>query len=343
MLDDRKVRVLRAIVEDYITTAEPVGSRTIARKYSLGVSPATIRNEMADLEDMGYLEQPHTSAGRIPSDLGYRYYVDWLMPEVTLSAGVVDGIHQAFEEKAREIQSLVQHTVRILSDATSYLAVVLGPQLQTARFHRLSVVPLTAGSALLVLVTDSGFVQTAWTGKPVGMTDEEMRGLFEYLSDRLRGMSLEDCRHAAERILNSELSAYKSMIGEALSVLRSMVMGDSDERVYTSGTSRLFDQPEFRDMDKAKAVLGALEHDQSVRHLLDAHVNDDSVLVFIGGETGIIEIQDCSLVGTVFSIGGRAEGKIAVLGPKRMDYPRVMAIIKCVQAKLSDALGKGAV
>ncbi|MGE5485563.1 MAG: heat-inducible transcriptional repressor HrcA [Ignavibacteriales bacterium] len=343
MLDDRKVRVLRAIVEDYITTAEPVGSRTIARKYSLGVSPATIRNEMADLEEMGYLEQPHTSAGRIPSDLGYRYYVDWLMPEVALSAHVIDSIHQAFEEKTREIQSLIQQTVRILSDTTSYLAVVLGPQLHSARFHRLNVVPLTASSALLVLVTDAGFVQTAWTGRPAGMTDDELRGLFEYLSDRLRGMSLEECADVAEGILNSELSAYRSVIGEALTVLRSMVVEDSDEKVYTGGTSRLFDQPEFRDMDKAKAILGMLEHDQAVRRLLNARVNDNSVLVSIGGETGILEIQDCSLVGTMFSIGGRAEGKIAVLGPKRMDYPRVMAVIKCVQARLSDALGRGAV
>ncbi len=343
MLDDRKVRVLRAIVEDYVTTAEPVGSRTIARKYNLGVSPATIRNEMADLEEMGYLEQPHTSAGRIPSDLGYRYYVDWLMPEVTLSAKVLESIHQAFEEKAREIQSLIQQTVRILSDTTNYLAVVLGPQLHAARFHRLSVVPLTGGSALLVLVTDAGFVHTAFTTRPEGMTDEELHGLFDYLSRRLSGVNLEECADAAEKILNSEILAYKSVIGEALSFLRSMVVDDPEEKVYTGGTSRLFDQPEFRDMDKAKAILGMLEHDQAIRRLINAHVNQDSVLVSIGGETGMSEIQDCSLVGAAFSIGGHAAGKIAVLGPKRMDYARVIEVVKCVQAKLSDAFSKGAV
>ncbi|MCR4398192.1 MAG: heat-inducible transcriptional repressor HrcA [Firmicutes bacterium] len=342
MLDDRKVRVLRAIVEDYVLTAEPVGSRTIARKYNLGVSPATIRNEMADLEEMGYLEQPHTSAGRIPSDLGYRYYVDRLMPEQTLSAEVVESIHQALEQKTREIQDLIQYAVRVLSDATNYLALVLGPQLSAARFHRMSALPLDAGSALLILVTDVGFVETALINKPVDMTDDDLQGLFEYLSRRLRGLSLETCAHEATTILNSELSAYRSVMEEALSLLRATTEDEGEERVYASGTARLFEQPEFRDVDKAKAILGMVEHDQTLRDVINSLVNEETVLVSIGGETGVREIRDCSLVGTMFSIGGRAAGKLAVLGPKRMDYAKVTAVVRCVQSRLSSALRKGA-
>lgn len=341
MLDDRKVRVLRAIIDDYVSTAEPVGSRTIARKYNLGVSPATIRNEMADLEEMGYLEQPHTSAGRIPSDLGYRYYVDWLMPEVELSAGVVEGIHQAFEQRTREIQALIQQTVKILSNTTSYLAFVLGPRLHSARFHRLSAVRLGSGYALLVLVTDSGFVQTMVTSRPVEMDDIDLQKLFDYLSDKLRGVSLEDCSDAATAILNSELSAYRSVMAEAIALLTSMVSQDSEEKVYSGGTSHLLEQPEFRDMDKAKAVLGMLEQDRSMRGLINNVGLEESMFVSIGGETGLHEIHDCSLVGTIFSIGGQPAGKMAVLGPRRMDYARVMAVLKCVQTRLSETLSKG--
>ncbi|NPV70487.1 MAG: heat-inducible transcription repressor HrcA [Firmicutes bacterium] len=346
MLDDRKMRVLRAVVEDYVSTVEPVGSRTIARKYSLGVSPATIRNEMADLEEMGYLEQPHTSSGRVPSDLGYRYYVDWLMPQADLSSAVIENIHRVLEEKTREIQALIQQTVKVLSDTTRYLAFVLGPQLDNARLHRLSIVPLMEGSALLVLVTDTGFVQTSVIDRPAGLADEEIHGLYEALSERLRGVPVDLCADEAVKVMNRELSAYKSVMREALDVLRSFVDDDPDERVYVGGTSRLFEQPEFRDVDKARAVLGMLEHDQTVRELVNSRVtgqlNDGSVMVSIGGETGVKEIEDCSLVGTVLAVGGRSVGKIAVLGPRRMEYARVIAIVKHVQSKLSEALSKGA-
>ena len=342
MLDDRKKRVLRAIVDDYIATAEPVGSRTIARKYRLGVSPATIRNEMADLEELGYLEQPHTSAGRIPSDKGYRFYVDRLMLPARLTEEDVSRIRRIYEEKAREIQTLIHQTARVLAETTNYLALVLGPQLEKATFQRLTLVPLRPGLALLVLVTDAGFVQTASVEVPQGVRDEELHHIAQVLTVRLAGVPIDVLAEAALKELQDELSAYRGILRKMVEVLVEVVQDSVDDRVYMGGASRIFEQPEFRDVNRARAVLGVLEHEQTIRELLNANAPDQGVMVAIGGETGMDATRECSLVCTTYEIAGVATGRIGLLGPKRMDYARAVAILRYVEDCLSMALSRSA-
>lgn len=191
MMDDRKNKVLQAIIEDYVSTAEPVGSRTIVRKYSLGVSPATIRNEMAELEELGFLEQPHTSAGRVPSDRGYRYYVDCLMESTEASQADQAAIRRTFERKARELDTFIRETTRILSDRTQLTAVMTAPQMQKASFRELRLVPLGGDKAVLVYITDSGFIENQVLELPVEVTMLELHRVSEVLNEQLRGQPVE--------------------------------------------------------------------------------------------------------------------------------------------------------
>lgn len=337
-LDERKRRVLQAIVEDYIATAEPVGSRTIARKYQLGVSPATIRNEMADLEDLGLIEQPHTSAGRVPSDKGYRFYVDWLMADRQLTQGEQDLIHAAFEARIGKLHSLINNTARLLSDATKYTALVLGPRRDKAVFQHLSIVPLRDGQALIMLVTDNGMVENRIITVPPDIELEALERISVIVNHYLRGQTIDQLSRGTIRALETELSQYRQILDETLELVHAPKSGDRDDRVVVGGQLNILEQPEFRDFDKVRAVLSALQQETVIEKLL-TH-GDRSFQITIGVEHGLPELADCSLVKATYAIDGRPLGTIGVLGPKRMQYDRVAAIVKFVSAQLNDALDK---
>ncbi|MGE5559671.1 MAG: heat-inducible transcriptional repressor HrcA [Chloroflexota bacterium] len=337
-LDERKRQVLQAIVEDYIATAEPVGSRTIARKYRLGVSPATIRNEMADLEDLGLIEQPHTSAGRVPSDTGYRFYVDWLMADRQLSQNEQDIIHGAFESRLGKLHSLINNTARLLSDATRYTALVLGPRRDKAIFQHLTIVPLRDGQALIMLVTDNGMVENRIINVPPDIDLEVLEKISVVINHYLRGQTVDQLGRGTIRALETELSQYKQILNETMELVQSPKGASDEDRVVVGGQLNILDQPEFRDFDKVRAVLSALQQETVVEKLL-THGNN-SFQITIGIEHGLPELKDCSLVKATYFVDGRPLGTIGVLGPKRMQYDRVASIVKFVSAQLNDALDK---
>lgn len=337
-LDERKRLVLQAIVEDYIATAEPVGSRTIARKYRLGVSPATIRNEMADLEDLGLIEQPHTSAGRVPSDSGYRFYVDWLMADQKLSQNEQDIIHGAFEARLGKLHSLVNNTARLLSDATRYTALVLGPRRDKAVFQHLSIVPLRDGQALIMLVTDNGMVENRVINVPADVDIEVLEKISVVINHYLRGQTVDQLGRGTIRALETELSQYKQILSETMELVQTPQGTGDDDRVVVGGQLNILEQPEFRDFDKVRAVLSALQKDTVVEQLL-TH-GENSFQITIGIEHGLPELAECSLVKATYFVDGRPLGTIGVLGPKRMQYDRVTSIVKFVSAQLNDALDK---
>lgn len=337
-LDERKRLVLQAIVEDYIATAEPVGSRTIARKYRLGVSPATIRNEMADLEDLGLIEQPHTSAGRVPSDSGYRFYVDWLMADQKLSQNEQDIIHGAFEARLGKLHSLVNNTARLLSDATRYTALVLGPRRDKAVFQHLSIVPLRDGQALIMLVTDNGMVENRVINVPADVDLEVLEKISVVINHYLRGQTVDQLGRGTIRALETELSQYKQILSETMELVQTPQGTGDDDRVVVGGQLNILEQPEFRDFDKVRAVLSALQKDTVVEQLL-TH-GENSFQITIGIEHGLPELAECSLVKATYFVDGRPLGTIGVLGPKRMQYDRVTSIVKFVSAQLNDALDK---
>lgn len=338
-MDDRKSKILQAIIEDYVATAEPVGSRTIARKFNLGVSPATIRNEMADLEDLGYLEQPHTSAGRVPSDRGYRYYVDCLMEAREVSAGEEDLIRRTFERKVREIDVLVRETARLLSDATHLTSVVAGPQMEKTNFKELRLVPMGVDKAILIYITDSGFVENQVLDLPMQVTMLELQRVSDVLNEHLRGHPVEALTKGAVHSLKRELDRYGALLEQAVQFFERNPETGEHHRLYLGGTANIMGQPEFRNIDKVRNLLSVLEQEDMVAGILSAD-GQESVAVHIGEEIKIRDLADCSVVSATYRLGNTVIGRMGVIGPKRMDYAGVVGIMNSVTKRFTESANR---
>jgi len=336
-LDERKLRVLSAVVQDYVATAEPVSSRTIARKYKMGVSPATIRNEMSDLEELGYLEQPHTSAGRIPSDIGYRLYVDRLMQLQNMTEQEERLLRAGFQKKAEQLEQLMQMTARVLSNMTCYLSIVFGPSKKKACFHSLYMHLISPERALLVVLTDLGMVENAVVSVPGDTSEEDLRAISDLLTTRLRGIPIENLGVAAVREFRLEMKRHRVIVEQMLQVLSVWPEEDSDYGVYTDGALNIMTQPEFSNLEKVRLVLSALQREDVLSAMLESS-EPDSISISIGGENKYPEIRDCSIVWTTFVAGNRPIGSIGVLGPRRMEYGRVVALVETVREQLVTAL-----
>lgn len=334
-LDERKARVLRAVVEEHIETGLPVGSRVIARRYRLGVSPATIRNEMADLEETGYLDKPHTSSGRVPSDRGYRCYVDELMPRKGLTAAESEAVEVLFRTKIRDVVSFLREAVRLVSETSNYLGFVLGPDGDSVTFQSIHLLPASTDKSLLVLVTDIGFVETCLIEMPPTTPKGEMQFLSEMLARNLTGVTLEEVADRAYKLLKEETSRYAMIVDQVVDFLRSVTYSDG-ERLYVSSPVNLLSQPEFRDVDRVKSIISAIENEGVIRSLLSRDTGDADPAITIGAENeaDIDAMKDISMVYGTFS-AGRTEGKIGILGPKRMDYSKAVAIVRMFEDKLS--------
>lgn len=333
-LDARKTAILRTVVEEHIKTGLPVGSRTVVRKYRLGLSPATVRNEMADLEEMGYLVQPHTSAGRIPSDRGYRVYVDELMEETKLSQEETRWIEEQLRSRVRDIVSLIRETARVVSEATNYLSLVLGPQLDSTSCQSVHLLRVGPERALVVITTETGFVESRLVDIPP-MTDEDMNAFSHILTRNLAGCKMADLPDRLAS-MKDEVSRYGQVITTLMDFLTN-ALGEREERLYMGGQANILNQPEFRDSRKAGEVFSALENEEVIDKLFDIPA-ESPVSVLIGEENPLYGVKDCSLVRGTFRLGS-ALGKIGVLGPKRMDYARAVAIVKFVEEKISDFFG----
>ncbi|HEY8449349.1 MAG TPA: heat-inducible transcriptional repressor HrcA [Bacillota bacterium] len=338
MLDQRKREVLRAIVQDYVLTAEPVGSRTIARRYALGVSPATIRNEMADLEEMGYLEQPHTSAGRIPSSKGYRFYVDELMDTTPPSHQYVELVRRIYTEHAREIETLLRHTVRVLAEATDCLAVAEGPDLAAGVLNSVQFLLIRPGRAVMVLVTDEGLVDHHILDIPPDIGQRQLAQIAAALTHRLAGIPIGQLSRSTLQLIQQELSEYRAVVDLALELLSTTQ--DDEQRFVVGGTSNIFKQPEFRDVERAHALLTVLNEHQLISDLMGSSPQGSRPAVIIGEENPVAAMQSCSCVIATYMLDDREVGKIAVIGPTRMDYGRVIGLVDLVTQSLSDVLSR---
>lgn len=338
-IDERKSRVLQAIIQDYVETAEPVGSRTLARKYRFGLSPATIRNEMSDLEELGYLEQPHTSAGRVPSSQGYRYYVDKLMEEHNLGPGEEQAIEAAFRRRIHEIDRLIKVTARLLSDATHYASLVTAPRAVRSALEHLQIVPLPGNKAMLVLVTEAGMVEKQVIDIPE-VTLVELQHVSEAISERLRGHTLDQLSRTSLQDLRRELNKYRALLDHTLDFLGGETDSDG-QRVYIGGTRNMLDQPEFRDVSKVRTLFDVLEQERAVQELLGEPETapGEGVSFAIGEEIQYREMQDCSVITATYRIGGRMIGRIGVLGPRRMEYAKVAKIVDEVARRLTGSFG----
>lgn len=335
-LDDRKKRILQAVVQDYISSAEPVGSRTLARKYDLGVSSATIRNEMADLEMLGYLEHIHTSSGRIPSSKGYRLYVDSLLPVKPVSIEEQKVINQWYQSKVQQVDQVFQETAKIISRLTKNVSLVLAPQLSQAAFRCMQFLPLDDHRVIAVLMTDAGFVENRIMEMPSGAVFEDFQRMAAVINECLAGHTLGAIQKDSLKQIEGEIGD-SGLYDSALQLINKALDSQKKERLYLGGTAEMLEQPEYHDVEKVKELLVMLEKDQLMKDILKAHLGD-GLTVSIGQENDYSGIKDCSIVTATYHLDGELLGSMAVLGPTRMEYGKTMSLLNYMNQNLTEVI-----
>ncbi|HHW00502.1 MAG TPA: heat-inducible transcription repressor HrcA [Clostridiaceae bacterium] len=340
LLDDRKQRILQAIIDDYISTAEPVGSRTVARKHELGLSSATIRNEMADLEEMGYLSQPHTSAGRIPSDKGYRFYVDKLMKVRELSADETESLRKAMEVRISEVNQLLKQASSVMSRFTNYTSVAVTPQMKKSVIKAIQTLPIDTGKALVVVVTNAGVIRNSIVKISESILPDTLTRIANFLNDKLSNMTIEKVDKSIFNEIERELVIPGKVVKPILDAVTHCIKQIDCPEVYLDGAINIFNHPEFRDISKAKEFLSVLDEKYVLYSIMDSVSNDRLINVLIGAENKVEEIKDCSLVTTTYSLGGMTIGSIGVIGPTRMEYSKVISSMKFIREKLNQEINK---
>ena len=323
-IEGRKQRILRAVIEDYVATAMPVGSRTISRKYETNLSSATIRNEMSDLEELGYLAQPHVSAGRVPSQKAYRLYVDELLH------GIIQADEDArdyFTRRIRQMEDVVSTAAQAVAEITRYTAVVMLPKQLELRVSCLQLVPMPRGAALLVIVTDTGAIRDTVIRVSENLDGDALYAISRVLTERLAGRTL--------REVQEMLGVYARMPGADAQVLRGiselaaqMEKQSATDTVFIGGTHNILNYPEYSDVEKARAFLSALERKEQLTELLSR--GDQPFAVHIGLENGLLELTDCSVVTAGYQVGRGHRGSIGVIGPTRMPYGKVLSVLSAV-------------
>ncbi|NLM21686.1 MAG: heat-inducible transcription repressor HrcA [Peptococcaceae bacterium] len=340
-MDERKQKILKAIVQDYIATAEPVGSRTISKKFELGVSPATIRNEMADLEELGLIEQPHTSAGRVPSDLGYRYYVDCLMDPVVLSEKEKKIINQEVVKRLDELQEVIEYTGKLVSQVTNLTSLVLKPKNRESALKKIYFLPYETGKAIMVTVKDNGTVDNSIVDIGEDTSPEELQILANIFNDRLSGSKAQDLKKGLLNEIYSELSKKRRMLDGVLGILERMFEpkdGENKERVYLGGTLNMLNQPEFKDIDKVKNLFSLFEENRKLQELLNPGDDIQGLNITIGSENPDLAFKECSIISATYHINGKQIGSVGVLGPTRMDYSKAITIVDYMTKSLTEIL-----
>ena len=333
MLTDRQKLILKAIVEEYVETAEPVGSKVLTEKPYLGFSSATIRFEMAKLEELGYLEKTHTSSGRIPSELGYRFYCSNLVTrdyDVQESFPLIDEI---FEKNEFERDEAIKEALNLLSNLTNYTSVALGPDVNNTLVKKLDFVPLNARQAVILIVTEHGNVQNQMVTIPRGMNLEELRKIVVMLDDCLKNVPLSK----VEKILNDQFSKIqiKDFMNYRDQLINSFLTAFSkiaDDNYYLSGVTNVFNQPEFNDVRKMKSFIEAME-ERSLLKMMDE--GNHGLSIKIGRDNQIIPMDNCTVISVPYRIDDDAYGTIAVIGPTRMEYRRVIPLVEYIAKNMS--------
>jgi heat-inducible transcriptional repressor len=325
--------ILTAIVDDYVRSAEPVGSRSISKRSGVTFSPATIRNEMADLEELGLLEQPHTSAGRVPSIKGYRYYVDHLITPGGVSEEDVRKIRAFFAEKMLLWEDVIGHAATMLSQLTHYTSIVLGPEMFSTTLKHFQLVPLNEDSAVAIIVTSTGHVEHRTMPIPQGIDVADLGKVVNLLNDKLAGVPFYRVKSVLHSEVADELARYVDRCQEILEVLEKSLAEKKDPRVTFSGAANMLTQPEFKDVDKAKLILDTLEEAQTLTRLLQPET--EGIQVRIGTENAMEAINQCSLITATFTIDGHHLGTLGILGPTRMEYGKVIGLLEYLSSDLA--------
>lgn len=335
-MDARKFRILQAIIDDYILTAIPVGSRTISKKYETGLSSATIRNEMSDLEELGYLDQPHVSAGRVPSAKAYRLYVDQLLRQGKIDTAERTDIRRHFSDRARQMEDVISHAAQVLSSMTHYTGLVMSPKGGEMKIRNLQLVPVSSTSALVVIVTDSGIVRDTVIRVGSDMDGDALYAISRMLTERLTGRSLSEAKQIIAGA-TEDVQRKGQMISDISQLITEVEQQQQKGKLAVVGTSNILNFPEYSDVEKAKSFLAVLEGKEKLLQLLQEH-GEMAFSVRIGLETGIPELSDCSLVTASYRLGDQTHGTIGVIGPTRMQYGHVLGVVGAMGDMLTQLL-----
>lgn len=329
-----------AVIDSYIREAEPVGSRTISKEYDLGISSATIRNEMSDLEELGYLSKPHTSSGRIPSDKAYRFYVNNILRnnQIKIDVKKKEEIKKLLTQQSKEIDELIQNSAKILSAITSYTALAMSPQIRNMKLKHIQLVSIDDNEILIILVGSSGIVKNIIFRTHEAVLEDQLERLSNFLNNKLKGFTVSEIERAIKYNILNEMYQYKSIIDKIIPIIVNSLEDYSDVEVYANGVTNIFDFPEYKDANKAKTFISFIEDKEQLANLLLKSSLNSELEITIGSENVYDEIKDCSLVTTTYRIGDKIIGKIGVIGPTRMDYSMAISSIKLFSENLTEIL-----
>jgi heat-inducible transcriptional repressor len=338
-LEERKLKILQAIIRNYLETGEPVGSRTISKFADLNLSSATIRNEMADLEELGYILQPHTSAGRIPSDRGYRLYVDMLLHDKVQE---VEDMKELLLEKADRLENLLQQVAKLLAVNTQYTTMVTTPQYKKkVKFIQLTEVD--ANQLLAVIVFERNIVNNKIISLASPLDKEVLLKLNIIINTFLQGLDLGEINLPVITQMKEQAGEYRTIVNDILDAIMQAVADDDDFEVFTSGTTNILKYPELSDKDQASGLLYTLEEKKALSEFIQDKMEDEEsrgIQVFIGDETPVDSMKECSVVTATYEIEEGIYGKVGIIGPKRMDYKKVVSTLQSLMVQLDDIFKK---
>ncbi len=339
-LDDRKMKILQAIIRNYLETGEPVGSRTISKYTDLNLSSATIRNEMADLEELGYILQPHTSAGRIPSDKGYRLYVDRMMEEKERE---VEELKELLLEKEDKMEHLLKQVAKVLAQNTNYATMISAPQTQRNKLKFIQLSRVDAHQILAVIVTEGNIIKNSILRVEEELDDETLLKLNILLNTHLNGLTISEINLGMITAMKMQAGIHSSIVGNVIDAVAESIKAEEDLEIYTSGTNNIFKYPELADNQKASELINMFEEKQLLNSLVEETLADESntgIQVYIGDETPVQTMKDCSVVTATYELGEGMKGTIGIIGPKRMDYDKVVGTLKTLMHQLDDLYNK---
>lgn len=334
-LDERKTKILIAIIKNYLDTGEPVGSRTISKYTDLHLSSATIRNEMSDLEELGYIQQPHTSAGRIPSDKGYRFYVDNLIAEKNQE---INDMQNFVIEHTEKMEQVLKNVAKLLANNTEYAAMITGPKYHHRKLKFIQLSRLDAGQLLCVIVLEGNIVKNKMLDIEDCLNDEQILKLNILLNTSLNGLSIEQINLGTISALKEQAGIHSKIVGDVLDAVAQAVGDDEELQIYTSGATNIFKYPELSNSEKASEFISAFEEKQMLASMITDKLEErepgTEIQVYIGDESPIKTMKDCSVVTAAYELGDGVTGTIGIIGPKRMDYEKVLNNLKTLKKQL---------
>lgn len=340
-LDGRKITILKAIIKTYLENGEPVGSRTISKYTDLNLSSATIRNEMSDLEELGYIVQPHTSAGRIPSDKGYRFYVDQIMQE---KEEEVTEIKDLMLKRVDRVELLLKQMARILAQNTNYAALISAPQYHRNKLKFIQLSRVDDGKLLVVIVVEGNMIKNTMIPISQQLSDEGLLNLNILLNNALNGLTIEEINLDVISRLKEQAGIHSEVVDRVLNEVAEAIRADDDDlQIYTSGATNIFKYPELSDGEMASRLIGTLEQKELLQELVDDVNSSESssgIQVYIGEEAPVQTMRDCSIVTANYELGEGLRGTIGIIGPKRMDYEKVLNTLRNLMTQLDSILKK---